>query len=152
MNLTFKRNTEVWWISVYFRQTTTFQLQWMYRCTLTKPVCYHTATHMHTHRCSYIKITKPVNSWRSLNPVTHDTQNTDRKHTDKVDCRLATLRDRQQKSYTKSIMWTNLQNHCFLFQVEISGTYSLTETEPNYPEFLVAMDIPEHALPRIIQS
>ena len=47
------------------------------------------------------KITKPVNSWRSSNPVTHGTRKThkktDRKHTDKVGCRLATLRDRQQK-------------------------------------------------------
>ena len=38
-----------------------------------------------------------MNSWRSLgNPVTHGTQ-ADKKHTDKVRYRLASLQDRQQK-------------------------------------------------------
>jgi len=37
-------------------------------------------------------------------------------------------------------------------KVNISGTYNLEEADENYPEYLLAMDIPHHALPYIITS
>eukprot|EP00090_Calanus_glacialis_P025545 TRINITY_DN39951_c0_g1_i1.p1 TRINITY_DN39951_c0_g1~~TRINITY_DN39951_c0_g1_i1.p1 ORF type:complete len:169 (+),score=33.26 TRINITY_DN39951_c0_g1_i1:38-544(+) len=37
-------------------------------------------------------------------------------------------------------------------KVNISGTYNLEEFDDNYPEFLLAMDIPPSALPYIMKS